>query len=118
MFEIEWFKNDEGFTFKGNLFSPISMLLHIEQLPGTKVIAKKSWFLTDDFEGYFTYENHLFLVETPYAEIEVCTIDKDISAEVRDAVLKHAAHYKRVSPLQFLSALIRYTFLPFNPSNK
>jgi hypothetical protein len=50
--------------------SPASTLLwHLCKLPGLKVIAKKSWALTDDFKAYFTYKDRLFIVYTPMVDL-------------------------------------------------
>lgn len=113
MLEVDWFKNKNGFTVVGTLFSPISMLSHIERLPRAKIVAKKSWFLTDDFEGFFTYKGLLFVVETPF--VEVCVVDKDIPFDIRDEVLNHAVSYKWVNTFRFTWAMVRYLILPFNP---
>lgn len=115
MLEVDWFKNKNGFTVEGTFFSPISMLSHIERLPSAKIVAKKSWFLTDDFEGFFTYKGFLFVVETPFAVVEVCVVDKDIPLDIRNEVLNHAVSYKWVNPFKFTWALVRYLILPFNP---
>jgi hypothetical protein len=115
MKKIEWHLNNCGFTVKGNYFSPTSMLVHIERLPEAKVIAKKSWFLTDDFEGYIDYKGHRFLVETPFVEIEVIALNKETPTHIVREVLEHAEKYKWVNPFSFIFAMFRYLMLPFNP---
>ena len=72
-------------------------------------------FLTDDFEGYFEYKGHRFIVETPFVEVEVSVIDKDAPKEIIAEVLKHAAKYNRVNPFSFIWGMLRYFILPFNP---
>ena len=115
MKEIEWYKNGEGFSVKSGLFSPTSMVAHIERLKGAKVIAKKFWVLTDDFEAYFEYRGYLFIVETPFVEVEVGVVDKTAPKEIIEEVLQHASNYKWVNPFLFFRAMVRYFLLPFNP---
>ncbi|WP_444926804.1 hypothetical protein ACJJI4_01420 [Microbulbifer sp. TRSA002] len=115
MKKIDWYKTGEGFSISGSYFSPITMVAHIERLRGVKVIAKKSYFITDDFEAYLEYKGCRFIVETPFAEIEVSVIDKDAPKEVVREVLEHASNYKLVNPFMFIVAMVRYFFLPFNP---
>jgi len=115
MKEIEWYKTGDGFSVKSNFFSPISMVAHIEKLNGVKILAKKSWGLTDDFEAYFEYKGYRFIVETPFVEVEVTVIDKRVPKEIIKEVLEHAANYKWVNPIIFIWAMLRYFLLPFNP---
>ncbi|TNE89913.1 hypothetical protein [Porticoccus sp.] len=115
MKEIEWYHTKDGFTVKGQFFSPISMVAHIERLNGVKVLAKKSWGMTDDFEAFFEYKGYRFIVETPFVEVEVAAFDKRVPKEITKEVLDHAANYKWVNPVTFIWAMLRYFILPFNP---
>ena len=115
MLAVDWFKNKNGFTVGGTLFSPTPMFSHIERLPIAKIETKKFWFLADDLEGFFTYKGFLFVVETPFYEVEACVVDKDIPSDIRDEVLNHAISYKWVNPSRFTWAIVRYLTLPFNP---
>jgi hypothetical protein len=90
------------------------MLAYIDKLKGVKVISKKSWFLTDDYEAYFSYKNHLFIVYTPFTEVEVTVDKKDTPPQIIKEVLEHAASYNNVSLLHSLVCSFKYFLLPFN----
>ena len=91
------------------------VLWHMARLPGTQVIAKKSWAMTDDFEAYFLYKGRLFVLETPFVNLWLSLIgqpaDEPLFAEVE-------AHLQRFSHLMHIFipfALLRYFFTPYNP---
>jgi hypothetical protein len=62
------------------LASPL--LWHVARLRGVRVLAKNSYALTDDFEAYFTYGGRLFVMETPFARVNVALL-----GEVADEAL-------------------------------
>lgn len=97
--------------------TPASTLLwHVSQLPGLKVIAKKSWALTDDFEAYFLYKGRLFVMQTPFVNVWVSLIgeppDEALFSEVESQVRRFSAWTYLLAPL----AIIRFFFCPFSPS--
>jgi hypothetical protein len=99
--------------------APASTLLwHLSQLPGLRVIAKKSWALTDDFEAYFLYKGRLFVMETPFVNVWVSLVgqptDEQLFSEVESQVQQFSAWAYFLAPL----AIVRYFFTPFNPPLK
>lgn len=115
MITIEWYETGDGFAVKSDFLSPVSIVAHIERKKGVKVLAKKSWVLSDDFEAYFEYKGYRFIVETPFVEVEVSVIDKRVPKDIAKEVLEYAANYKWVNPVVFIWAMLRYFMLPFNP---
>ena len=94
------------------------LLWHLTRLRGLKVIAKKSWALTDDFEAYFTYKERLFVMETPFAKVNVVLLglaaDERLFSEVEAQVQNFPWYLLLLGPV----ALMRFFFLPFNPLPK
>ncbi len=98
------------------LVSTSGLVLHLElALSGVRVLAKKSWALTDDFEAYFTYKSRLFVVNTPFVNIWVSLIgppaDELLFGEVERAVQSYSSGRSFLGPVAFA----KYLFLPFNP---
>ena len=91
------------------------VLWHMSRLPGAKVIAKKSWAMTDDFEGYFTYKGRLFVLETPFVNIELAMLGQPADQALWEEVEEHLKRFNNW--LNFLSplAFARYLLTPFNP---
>ena len=50
------------------------LLWHLCRLNGLKVLAKKSYALTDDYEAYFQYKNRLFILYSPMGYIWISLI--------------------------------------------
>lgn len=99
--------------------APASTLMwHLEKLKGLRVVAKKSWALTDDFEAYFLYRDRLYLMQTPWVEVWILQLgsepDPQGFSEVEAAVQSFPAWKYMVS----LVPIAKYFFLPFNPSAK
>lgn len=97
---------------------PSPLLWHLTGLRGLRVIAKKSWALTDDFEAYFTYKGRLFIMETPFAKVNAVllgsTPDEALFSEVEAQVQSFPWYLLVLTPI----ALLRFFVLPFNPSLK
>lgn len=88
--EIVLHKDGSGVCFK-NDFDATGMLLHMETHKGVTVVAKKSWILTDDFEGFFNFKGYLFVVETPFAEVEIMAVEpSETPPYVINEVIEHA----------------------------
>lgn len=91
------------------------LLWHLAHLPGLKVIAKKSWALTDDFEAYFIYKGRLFVLQTPFVNPWVSLLgqppDEQLFSEVESQVQSFPQWLHLLTPL----AILRYIFTPFNP---
>ena len=100
------------------LASASIVLWHMSRLAGARVIAKKSWVMTDDFEGYFLYKGRLFVLETPFVGIELGMLgqpdDQPLWGEVEAYLQKFNNWLSLLSPLAFA----RYLFTPFNPSKQ
>jgi hypothetical protein len=100
------------FLVVDNWLSPASSLLgHLACLKGVKVVSKKSWALTDDFEAYFTFKGRLFIMDTPYVDVWVGLIgqpaDEELFAEIDQHVQKFSAWLYLIAPL----AIIRFFFV-------
>jgi len=93
-----------------------NLLLYIEGLPGVKVLAKKSWALTDDFEAYFSYKGRLWVIETPFSLIEVALLgqppDERLFQEVESRVRQYPWYRSFLTPF----AIVRYWLVRFTPS--
>ena len=74
--------------------------------------------MTDDFEGYFLYKSRLFLLETPFVNVELRMLgqpaDEPLWAEVEGRLKDFNLWLIVLSPLAFL----RYFFSPFNPPSE
>jgi hypothetical protein len=101
-----------------HLLAASTLLLHIERLPGVRVIAKKSWVLTDDFEAYFEYGNRLWVVETPFSLIEVSLLGKPVDEDLFATVESHVRGYPWYMTLLAPVAVLRYVLVRFTPSRK
>ena len=99
---------------QSDFVSESGLLLHLEALPGLTVIAQKSWWMTDDFEAYFTYKGRLFVVNTPFVRLWVSLIGQPPDDEVFSEVEAQVRSY-RMRPLRAWRASWKYFWLPFNP---
>jgi hypothetical protein len=97
------------------LLSASALLLHVEALPGVKVIAKKSWALTDDFEAYFTYSGRLFVMNTPFSKVWISLIGQPADEGLFKAVEAQAQSYSWLHSFLSPLAFAKYFFLPLNP---
>lgn len=91
------------------------VLWHMSRLPGARVIAKKSWVMTDDFEGYFLYKSRLFLLETPFVNIELSMLGQPADEVLWAEVEGHLRNFNNWLNFLFPLAFARYLFMPFNP---
>lgn len=97
--------------------SPASTLLfYLHMLPGVKVVAKKSWVITDDFEAYFLYKGRLFIVQTPMVDLWVSLMgqppDNELFAEVESHIQGFNPWFYFLAPV----AIVLFFFFPANPS--
>jgi hypothetical protein len=92
-----------------------TLLLHLSKLPGLRIIAKKSWALTDDFEAYFLYKNRLFVIYTPMVNVWVSLIgqpaDNQTFSEIEKQVQGFSPWLYTLAPF----AIAKFFFLPSNP---
>jgi hypothetical protein len=99
----------------GRLAPASTLLLHMARLRGVKIVAKKSWALTDDFEAYFTFKGRLFIMHTPMVDVWLAMIgqppDDALFAEVEAHVQKFRGWHYLLAPV----ALVRFFGVPFNP---
>ena len=103
------------YSFEAKSVDAICLLVHMERLPGVKVNAKQSAIITDNFEGYFTYKNFQFVIDTPFVNVWVSCDDPSIPESVFAEIEEHAKNYRFVWPQQLLGKVIRYAFLPRTP---
>jgi hypothetical protein len=89
-----------------------SVLLHLSRLPGMRVVAKKSWALTDDFEAYFSYKGRMFVLETPFVTIELTMLgqpqDEPVLTDVEEHIQAFSRWYYVLAPYAFL----KFALLP------
>jgi hypothetical protein len=111
---------DEPHTLEVQEMLPLAspLLWHVSRLQGVKVVAKKSWAFADDFEAFFTYKDRLFVMETPFSNVQVVLLgrrpDETLFSEVEMHVRRFPPAICLIAPI----ALLRFFFLPFNPSSK
>jgi len=112
---------DEPFTLEvaSQLAAASGLLWHLsKKLPGLRVVAKKSWALTDDFEAYFLYKGRMFVMQTPLVNVWVSLLgqpaDESLFSEVEALVRSYGVS---LSPFS-LVAWVCYCFLPANPSQE
>ena len=91
------------------------LLLHLTKLPGLKVISKKSWALTDDFQAFFTYGGCLFLMDTDMVNIEILILGEPSDERLSNEVETHIQNFNNWSHVLFPVAFAKFLFLPFNP---
>ena len=112
--EIQGEGDNLNLTVHGYEYSPTNILIHLERLSGLTVIAKKSWVLTDDFEAYFLYKEHAFVLYTPFSEVEITPGSEDAPIEITQEIFNHIKDYKTVWFHESILGWIRYLLLPFN----
>jgi len=107
---------EEPNTLEVSGLAPAStMLWHLSRLPGLRVIAKKSWALTDDFEAYFLYRGRLFVMSTPFVHVWISLLGQPTDEQLFSEVEKHVQHFSAWAYLLAPLAVVRYVFTPFNP---
>jgi hypothetical protein len=95
---------------------PSTVLWHLSRnLPGLRIIAKKSWALTDDYEAYFIFRGRLFVLYSPFAKIWVSLLgqpaEESLFSEVEATIQKYPWWAGLLLPITFF----RYFFTPLNP---
>src|SRR5512135_1872406 len=111
----------EPFTLEvaSQLAAASPLLWHLaSRLPGLRVVAKKSWVLTDDFEAYFLYKERLFVMQTPYVNVWISLLgqpaDEPLFAELEAQVQKYGFFSALCAPFTW----VRYLPLPANPPHE
>jgi len=89
-----------------------TILVHVERLPGLRVLAKKSSALSDSFEAVFEFSGHLFVMSLPFGSIIIAARDGNTPRAVLDRIADHIDRYRIVWPTQWIWAIVRYFFLP------
>jgi len=89
-----------------------TILVHVERLPGLRVLAKKSWAMSDSFEAVFEFSGRLFVMSLPFGSIIIAARDTATPREILDRLAAHIDDYRIVWPTQWLWALVRYFLLP------
>ncbi len=91
-----------------------TLLVHIERIAGLRLLAKRSWAMSDSFEATFCFDDHRFVMELCYGRIMIFATDPATPYELIDELTSHINNYRTVWPTQLLWAFTRYFFLPFN----
>lgn len=92
-----------------------TLLLHLSKLPDLRVIAKKSWALTDDFEAYFLYKNRLFVIHTPMVNVWVSLIGQPADNQTFSEIEKHVQEFSPWLYILAPFAIAKFFLLPSNP---
>ena len=92
-----------------------TLLWHVARLPGVHVLAKKSFAMTDDFEAYFSYKQRLWVMETPFAKINVCLLAQPADEQLFREVESWVQRYPHALSLLLPVAWLRYSVLAFTP---
>ena len=71
--------------------------------------------MTDDFEGYFLYKGRLFLLDTPFVNIELSMLGQPADESLFSEVEGHLCRFNHLLSFLFPLAFLRYTLTPFNP---
>ena len=103
------------YSFEVNALSALFLLIHMERMPGIKVIAQQSTLATGDFDGYFTFQNYQFVVSTPFANTRVWCTDQSAPENIFAAIEEHVKNYRPVRPHHLLHKIIKYALLPATP---
>ncbi len=90
------------------------MLAHIERLPKTVVLSKRSWAMADSFEAFFEYRGFRFFMGIPFGGIMIVAQKPDTPREMIDEIAAHIDRYHTVWPTKLLWAMARYFFLPYS----
>ena len=92
-----------------------ALSVHLSRLPDLKLVAKRSWPLTDDLELYFEYRGLPFVVESPFARLTLVALSPSTSERTYRELEDHILSYSRVWPHQYLAASLSNLLLPSKP---
>jgi hypothetical protein len=95
-----------------------TMLVHIERMVGIKLLAKRSWAMSDSFEAIFVFRGYRFAMELYYGCITVSADSPTTPRELLDELAAHIDNYHTVWPTQLFWGIARYFFLPFKTEAK
>jgi len=110
----------EPFTLEVEQVLPgASMLLwHLQSLEGLRVVARKSFPFTDDFEAYFIYKERLFVVQTPFTNIWVSLLGQPADDGLFTQIEAYVRRFNWLCALLSPIGGLRYLFLPRDPSSE
>jgi hypothetical protein len=100
------------------LLGASTLLLHLELLPGVRVVSKRSWALTDDFEAYFIYKGRLWVMETPFAKIEVSLLGQPPNEGLFQEIEARVKGYSPLFVFLLPIAFVRYVATRFIPTRE
>jgi hypothetical protein len=98
------------------LLGASTLLLYLEMLAGVRVLSKRSWAITDDFEAYFTYKGRIWVMATPFSKIEVSLLGKPGDEALFSEIEARVQSYPHISSLLLPLAFLRYVVVRFLPS--
>lgn len=95
-------------------YSPVAILAHVLKLESTKVLAQKSWILTDDYQAEFSFKGRVFVISTFMDSVDISPHDKNVPNELAKELYGHIKDYTNISFFQRLSTFGHCFFKPFN----
>jgi len=98
------------------LLGASTLLLHLELLPGVRVLSKRSWAMTDEFEAYFTYKDRMWVMATPFSKIEVSLLGQPANDDLFREIEGRVQGYPPVMSLLLPVAFVRYLVTRFMPT--
>jgi len=94
--------------------SPTAILTHIMLLPEVKVLAKKSWFLSGDYQAEFSYKENVFVLFSPWDSVDISPYDANTSDDIALELYQYIKTYSGITFTKCLSTKLKCLFLPFN----
>lgn len=99
-----------------HLLGASTLLLFLEMLPGVRILSKRSFAMTDEFEAYFTYKDRLWLVDTPFSLIEVSLLGQPPNESLFQEIETRVRAYSPLLVFLLPFAFLRYAVARFVPS--
>jgi hypothetical protein len=95
-------------------YSPTSLVAYLRKNKHIRILSKKSWFLTDDYQSEFSYKDELFVLYTPLDSVDISPLNKTITTTLAAELYEEIKQYKSVSILDVLKTWVWLFFLPSN----
>ena len=95
-------------------FSPTSILAYLLKNNQVKIIAKKSWFLTDDYQSEFKYKEYVFELSTTSDSVDIMPLDRKTRDYVSNELYHYIKSYEKTPIVFRIKTWVYLLFLPFN----
>ncbi|MGP4846942.1 hypothetical protein ACTXGQ_22730, partial [Marinobacter sp. 1Y8] len=95
-------------------YSPTSILAYVLNITTTKVLAKKSWLLTDDYQAEFEYKGHVFVLCTPMDSVDIFPYDQSAPNEIIHELFNYIQNFKAPPFTKLITTFVKCFFLPWN----